>query len=105
MSTPERDMVQREVEIEASPQEVWESLATEDGRERWLEEDPERELRVEIAEEPERLVWWWRRAGGPPTRVEVLVVAVPAGARVIVRESAPRFPLVAFARAFALVPV
>jgi N-methylhydantoinase B len=34
--------VRREVEIEASPEEVWEALATEEGRDRWLEEDPER---------------------------------------------------------------
>ena len=32
----------REIEVEASPEEVWEALSTEEGRERWLEE-PDRE--------------------------------------------------------------
>src|ERR671939_332874 len=71
--------VRREVEIEASPEEVWDALATEEGRERWLEEDPERELHVEVADEPSRLVWWWWRGDEPATRVELLVVAAPVG--------------------------
>jgi uncharacterized protein YndB with AHSA1/START domain len=96
--------VRREVDIEASPEEVWEALATEEGRERWLEDDPEREIHVEVAEEPSRLVWWWWRGEEPATRVELLVVAAPAGARVIVVESLPAFPLVALAAAFAPVP-
>jgi uncharacterized protein YndB with AHSA1/START domain len=95
--------VRREVEIEATPDEVWEALATEEGRERWLEEDPEREIHVEVADEPSRLVWWWWRGDEPPTRVELLVVAAPLGARVVVVESRPAFPLVALASAFTLV--
>jgi uncharacterized protein YndB with AHSA1/START domain len=92
--------VRREVEIEASPEEVWESLATEEGRERWLEDDPEREVHVEVVEAPSRLVWWWWHGDEPATRVEVLVVAAPIGSRVIVVESEPAFPLVALAAAF-----
>ena len=95
--------VRREVEIEATPEEVWETLATEEGRERWLEPDPERELRVEVADAPERLVWWWASGDGRPTRVEVRIEAVPAGSRVVVVESAPRLPLTALASA--LTPV
>jgi uncharacterized protein YndB with AHSA1/START domain len=95
--------VRREVEIEAAPEEVWESLATEKGRERWLEDDPEREIHVEVVEEPSRLVWWWGHDDEQPTRVEFLVVAAPAGTRVIVTESAPSFPLTALAASFALV--
>ncbi|MEA2475429.1 MAG: hypothetical protein QOE06_3344, partial [Thermoleophilaceae bacterium] len=30
--------VRREIEIEASPDEVWDALATEEGREAWLDE-------------------------------------------------------------------
>ena len=97
--------VRREVEIEASPEEVWDALATEEGRERWLEDDPEREIHVEVADEPSRLVWWWWRGDEPATRVELLVVAAPAGARVVVVESQPAFPLVALASAFACVAV
>lgn len=95
--------VRREVEIEATPEEVWESLATDEGRERWLEDDPEREIRVESADEPSRLVWWWWTGDEPATRVELFVVAAPAGTRVVVIESAPAFPLVALASSFALV--
>jgi uncharacterized protein YndB with AHSA1/START domain len=94
--------VTREIEIEASPEEVWEALATEHGRERWLEE-PEREIDVEVVEAPHRLVWWWSTDGEQPTRVEFLVVAAPAGARVLVTESAPAFPITLLAQCFALV--
>jgi uncharacterized protein YndB with AHSA1/START domain len=94
--------VRREIDIEATPEEVWEALATEEGRDRWLEDDPDREIHVEVADEPSRLVWWWWRGDEPATRVELLVVAAPAGSRVVVVESQPAFPLVAFARAFAL---
>jgi uncharacterized protein YndB with AHSA1/START domain len=90
----------REIEIEATPEEVWDALATEEGRETWLEDAPEREILVETAEQPHRLVWWWWREDEPATRVELLVVAAPAGARVIVVESAPSFPLAALAARF-----
>jgi uncharacterized protein YndB with AHSA1/START domain len=89
------------VEIAASPDEVWESLATEEGRSRWLEDDPEREMLVEVAQEPDRLVWWWWREDEAPRRVEFTVVAVPEGARVIVVESAPEFPMAQFTMSFA----
>ena len=94
---------QREIEVEATPEEVWEALTTEEGRERWLEEDPAREIHVEHAEEPSRLVWWWWSGDEPATRVEFLVVAVPAGARIVVTESVPSFPLAMFASTFARV--
>jgi len=42
--------VTREVDVDASPEEVWEALATEEGRERWLQE-PEREISVELVDE------------------------------------------------------
>lgn len=97
--------VRREIEIEATPEEVWEALATAEGRERWLQEDAEREIHVELSDEPARLVWWWWRGDEPATRVELLVVAAPAGARVVVTESAPSFPLAALQASFAgLVP-
>jgi uncharacterized protein YndB with AHSA1/START domain len=92
----------REIEIEATPEEVWDALATEEGREAWLEDDSARELVVETTEEPHRLVWWWWSEDAPATRVEVLVVAAPAGTRVVVVESEPSFPLPALAARFAL---
>jgi hypothetical protein len=82
----------REIEIEAAPEDVWEALATEEGRERWLDE-PGREIHVETAEAPHRLVWWWWEGDDPATRVEFLVVAAPAGTRVLVTETAPTVPL------------
>jgi uncharacterized protein YndB with AHSA1/START domain len=100
--------VRREVHIEASPEEVWEALVTEEGRERWLEE-PEREIHVEVLDTPQRLVWWWAGPQEPATRVEFLVVAAPAGTRVIVTETAPSegvpsFPVEMLVASFALVP-
>jgi uncharacterized protein YndB with AHSA1/START domain len=91
--------VTREVDVDASPEEVWEALATDEGRERWLQE-PEREIRIEAVDEPYRLVWWWESPDEPPTRVEFLVVAVRAGSRVIVTESVPSFPLASLATSF-----
>ena len=91
--------VRREIEIDASPEEVWEALVTEEGRERWLQE-PDRDVHIEVVEFPHRLVWWWGSDAEPATRVEFEVVAVPAGARVIVTESAPRFPLASLCARF-----
>lgn len=91
--------VRRETEVEATPEEVWDALATEEGRARWLDE-PGREVVVESAEAPHRLVWWWWEDDGPATRVEFLVVAAPAGSRVVVTESVPSLPLARLAAAF-----
>jgi uncharacterized protein YndB with AHSA1/START domain len=93
----------REIEIEATPEEVWDALATEEGRERWLGE-PEREIQVESEEPPHRLVWWWWEGDEAPTRVEFLVVAAPAGARVLVSETTPTLPLARLAASLAAVP-
>ena len=94
--------VRREVEIEASPEEVWEALVTEQGRERWLDE-PDRDVHIEVLDAPHRLVWWWAGEDEPATRVEFLVVAAPAGTRVVVTESEPAFPLATLAASFTLV--
>ena len=85
--------VRSEAVIDAGQDEVWEALATEEGRERWLDEEPRREIHIEEEVPPARLVWWWSAADGMPTRVELLVSAVADGTRVVVIESAPRFPL------------
>lgn len=91
-----------EVEIEASPEQVWEALVTEEGRESWLQE-PDREVHVEVVQAPSRLVWWWGSEDEPATRVEFQIVAVPAGARVVVTESEPGFPISLLAMSFARV--
>jgi hypothetical protein len=46
--------VRREIDVDASPEEVFEALATKEGRERWLQE-PEREIHVEVLDAPHRL--------------------------------------------------
>lgn len=94
--------VRREIEVQATPEEVWEALATEEGRDRWLEE-PDRQIHVELLDAPHRLAWWWASADEPATRVEFRVLAVSGdepAARVIVIESAPSFPLAMLAASF-----
>jgi uncharacterized protein YndB with AHSA1/START domain len=78
------DRIERELVIEASPQEVWDAV-TASG---WLAEEVELELRpggdasfrsreadkrgwVEEACAPERLTFWWASDGEPATRVEL----------------------------------
>ncbi len=89
----------REIEVEATPEEVWDAVATEAGRDAWLG-DEGADVWVETVEAPHRLVWWWGES-----RVEILVVAAPAGARVVVTESVPAFPLTALAAGLSAVAV
>src|SRR6201747_1850880 len=53
----------KEIEIEASPDEVWDALVDEQRREDWLQE-PDREVHIEVVEAPSRLVWWGGGGGG-----------------------------------------
>jgi hypothetical protein len=94
--------VRREVDVEATPEEVFEALATEEGRERWLEE-PDRQIHVESVDPPSRLVWWWAGRDTPATRVDFEIVELPSGTRIVVTESLPRFPVAALAARFELV--
>jgi uncharacterized protein YndB with AHSA1/START domain len=91
----------KEIEIEASPEDVWDALIDGERREDWLQE-PDREVYIEVVEAPSRLVWWWGGEDEPATRVEFEIVAAPAGARVIVTENEPAaFPLSTLAASFA----
>ena len=94
--------VEREVHVDASPEEVWEALATEEGREDWLEE-PLREIHVEHQDAPHRLVWWWAGGRGAGHARRVPDRGPPTGTRVLVTESMPSFPLAELAARFALV--
>jgi hypothetical protein len=103
----EEPTVRRHVDVEASPEEVFEALVTEEGRERWLEE-PDRQVHIASAEPPHRLVWWWLSEDRPATRVDFRIAALPGDGtrvtRVTVTESVPRFPLPSLAAAFERVP-
>jgi uncharacterized protein YndB with AHSA1/START domain len=92
----------REIEIEATPEEVWEALADEERRAVWLDE-PGRTIWIAETDEPRRLVWHWSDGFEQPTRVEIDVIEIPGGSRVYVTESRVRFPLATFAASFALV--
>jgi uncharacterized protein YndB with AHSA1/START domain len=93
--------VRREIEVEATPEEVWDALTTPEGRERWLED--EREVLVETVNEPHQLVWWWWEDDEPATRVEILVAPTEIGSRVVVTERVPTFPLASMAAGMAVV--
>ena len=93
--------MERSIEIDATPEEIWESISTQEGREAWLDDD--RPVHVETVEEPSRLVWWWAEEE-QWTRVEVTLVPAVSpdrgvATRVVVRETAPSFPLTALAAA------
>jgi uncharacterized protein YndB with AHSA1/START domain len=94
--------VRREVDVEASPEEVFEALVTEEGRERWLGE-PQRQIHIESSDPPSRLIWWWSSDEQPATRVDFRIVELPRGTRVVVTESIPSFPLAEMAASFELV--
>jgi uncharacterized protein YndB with AHSA1/START domain len=98
----EVEKVRREVDVDASPEEVFEALVTAEGRERWLGES-DREVHIESADPPNRLVWWWASEDQPATRVDFRILALPRGARVVVTESTPSFPIAAMAAALQLV--
>ena len=91
-------IVEREMELSASPEEVWESLAEP----AWLAEDASIELRpggevragdrsgfVEEVDEPRRLAFWWGDDGKESTRVELTLEEAPEGTLLRVAESRP----------------
>jgi uncharacterized protein YndB with AHSA1/START domain len=96
--------VERDIQVDASPAEVWEAISTEEGRERWLEDGAAaEEIEVEVSDAPERLVWRWTH-DGQPTRVEFTIVPAEGGSWVRVIESAPSVPVSALAASLAAVP-
>jgi hypothetical protein len=100
-------LVVNSVDIDSSPEDVFELLASEAGRDAWLEPDLERTIVVEEAQPPSdaesgRISWWWWSGDDAPRQVELWVVAIPAGSRVIAIESAPAMPLTMLAQALAV---
>jgi uncharacterized protein YndB with AHSA1/START domain len=88
------ERVTRSVDIDAEVEDVWEALETDEGRQNWIEPNPDRVLIVDSEEAPHRISWWWWSAEEPATHVALRVVAIPTGARVIVTETGPSsFPV------------
>jgi uncharacterized protein YndB with AHSA1/START domain len=96
------DRIERELVVDASPEEVWDAIVG-DG---WLAEEVELDLRVggdaifrsgrqtktgwvEDVLAPERLAFWWAVDGQPATRVELRVLTEQDATRVRVVESRP----------------
>lgn len=94
--------VRSEIEVEASPEEVWDALVDEDRRVQWLGEEG-RDVEIEEVCAPNRLVWWWSQDDRGSTRVEISVDAVARGTRIVVSESVPSFPLPSLAACVAAV--
>ena len=99
-------LVRRDIVLPASREEVWEALTDEGLLEQWLaceveldareggeallrDDDGERRGVVEEVEDGERLVLTWWRAQEPATRVELRLLEVAAGTRVVVTEVGP----------------
>ena len=92
----------REIEVEATPEDVWEALATEEGRERWLDEPGPRGPRRGRPSAPHRLVWWWWEGDGPRRASSSWSSPAPAGrARGGDRDRARRCRSPAWRHAFA----
>ena len=79
-------MVARDITLPVDPDEAWDALTDPELLEQWFG-DGDREAVIEEAEPGERLVFWWWEEGEPGSRVELRLVAVPAGTRVSVREA------------------
>ncbi|HEX3616962.1 MAG TPA: hypothetical protein VHU61_10515 [Solirubrobacteraceae bacterium] len=106
-TTTETDGVTREVTIDAPPEEVWEAVSTDEGRERWLEPDEHRRIVVERTMAPSHISWWWWNESDdePARHVDIDVVANPdGGTRVTVTETQPAIlPTARLAASFELV--
>jgi uncharacterized protein YndB with AHSA1/START domain len=96
--------VERETLVEATPEEVWESLTDEDRLEEWLAPDVdldpveggeiavrdgegERSGTVTRVEENERFAFTWSRPGEDESFVEFTIQPLPGGSRVTVVET------------------
>jgi uncharacterized protein YndB with AHSA1/START domain len=101
----EERRVQRETLLPASPEEVWEALTDPDRLAEWLapevdiepyeggeisvrDDEGERTGTVETVIEEELLTFTWARPGDEPSRVDLIVEAIPAGTRLVVVETA-----------------
>jgi len=97
--------VEREIELDAPPDEVWEALTEPEQLEEWfaneVDFDVERggtfrwddgDVRHAVVEEadPGRhlRIRWWEPGGAGESEVSITLVGVPAGTRLVVTETA-----------------
>jgi uncharacterized protein YndB with AHSA1/START domain len=97
--------VEREVLLDAPPEDVWEALTDPERLEEWFANDvdfdvdrggvfrwDDGDVRYAVVEEadPERrlAIRWWDPSGGEESEVVFTLVAVPAGTRLVVTETA-----------------
>ena len=104
MTSPSLVRVERSVELDAGPDDVWPVLTESDQLEGWLGEQVEidmqpggcghvidddgvaREVLVTAVEPGQRLAWHWWADGGELSSVEITLVPIPGGTRVDVVE-------------------
>lgn len=102
----EERQVERETVLDASPDEVWEALTDERLLGEWLADEAElepepggraafrfadgteREGTVVRVDEERELAFTWARPGEPPTEVDMRLVPLVSGTRLIVVERA-----------------
>ena len=102
----EERQVERETVLDATPDEVWKALTDERLLGEWLAEEAklepepgghaafrfadgsEREGTVLRVEEERELAFTWARPGEPPTEVEMTLVPLVSGTRLVVVERA-----------------
>ena len=105
-SPPTAPKVERSIELEAGPDEIWPALTDPDQLEGWLGERVEidmqpggcghvvdddgvhREVLVTEVEPGRRVAWHWWAEGGELSSVEITLVPLPTGTRVDVVEMA-----------------
>jgi uncharacterized protein YndB with AHSA1/START domain len=78
-------MVARDITIPGEPDEVWDALTDPDLLAEWFGRDGH--AVVEESDWAQRLVLWMWDEDEPGSRVELKLVAVPNGTRVIVTEA------------------
>lgn len=106
------DLIERELELPATPTELWEAVSDPARLSTWLADEVSLELRpggdasfvvdgrtlrgwVEEVTPPTgargegRLAFWWAEGDEPASRVELTVTAIEGGARLRVRETRP----------------
>jgi uncharacterized protein YndB with AHSA1/START domain len=105
------DLIERELELPAPPEAVWEALTDAAWLAQWLADEAELELRpggdarFRIGDEPRtgwveevtppgddaagRLAFWWEAEGEPASRVAIELTRIAEGSRLRVVETRP----------------